>query len=106
MTRAESKGLIRGARVYWRGDAADGGIITETRWDAVAIAWDNGQVVRVHHGICEKFSECRQSRALYKGNRTFAGSRASARVRNRYPLAARPRHGRPRETSGRTLQFD
>ena len=50
MTGAESKGLTKGARVYWRGDAADAGIITETRCDAVTIAWDNGQVVCVHHG--------------------------------------------------------
>jgi hypothetical protein len=26
------------------------GSITETSWDAVTIAWDNGQVARVHHG--------------------------------------------------------
>ena len=25
MTAAESKGLKKGSRVYWRGDAADGG---------------------------------------------------------------------------------
>ena len=29
MTAAESKGLKKGSRVYWRGDAADGGSITE-----------------------------------------------------------------------------
>ena len=50
MTPAESKGLKNGSRVYWRGDAADRGRITETSWDAVTIAWDNGQVARVHHG--------------------------------------------------------
>ena len=50
MTPAESKGLKKGSRVYWRGDADDCGIVTETSWDAVAIAWDNGQVARVHHG--------------------------------------------------------
>jgi hypothetical protein len=32
------------------GDAADGGIITETSWDAVTIAWNNGQSARVYHG--------------------------------------------------------
>ena len=37
-------------RVCWRGDAADSGIITETSWDAVTIAWSNGQVASVHHG--------------------------------------------------------
>jgi hypothetical protein len=46
----ESKNLKKGARVYWRGDAADSGIITETSWDAVTIAWNNGRVATVHHG--------------------------------------------------------
>ena len=50
MTVTESKDLKKGARVYWRGDAADSGIVTETSWDAVTIAWDNGQVTTVHHG--------------------------------------------------------
>ena len=50
MTVTESKDLQKGARVYWRGDAADSGIITETRWDAVTIAWNNGKVASVHHG--------------------------------------------------------
>ena len=50
MTAAESKGLKKGNRVCWRGDATDGGSITETSWDAVTIAWDNGQVATVHHG--------------------------------------------------------
>ena len=50
MTAAESKGLKKGSRVYWRGNADDRGCITEMSWDAVTIAWDNGQVARVHHG--------------------------------------------------------
>ena len=50
MTVTESKGLKKGSRVYWRGDATDSGTITETSWDAVTIAWDNGQVAIVHHG--------------------------------------------------------
>ncbi|MGB3657591.1 MAG: hypothetical protein WBA14_06640, partial [Pseudolabrys sp.] len=50
MNAAESKGLKRGSRVYWRGDATDGGIVTDMSWDAVTIAWDNGQVATVHHG--------------------------------------------------------
>ena len=50
MTATESKDLKKGDHVYWRGDAADRGSITETSWDAVTIAWDNGQVARVHHG--------------------------------------------------------
>ena len=44
------KGLTKGSRVYWRGDGTDPGTITEMSWDAVMIAWDNGQVATVHHG--------------------------------------------------------
>jgi len=51
MTGAESKALKKG---YWRGDPADNGIVTETSWDAVTIAWDNGQVAIVHHCPCSK----------------------------------------------------
>jgi hypothetical protein len=50
MTVTESKGLKKGSRIYWRGDAADGGIVAETSWDAVKITWDNGQVASIHHG--------------------------------------------------------
>jgi hypothetical protein len=50
MTFAESKGLKKGSRVYWRGDAKDSGRITEISWDAVTIAWNNGHVATVHHG--------------------------------------------------------
>jgi len=50
MNVAESKGLKKGNRVYWRGDATDSGIVTEMSWDAVMIVWDNGQVATVHHG--------------------------------------------------------
>jgi hypothetical protein len=35
MTVDESKRLNKGSRVYWQGDAADSGVITETSWDAV-----------------------------------------------------------------------
>ena len=50
MTGDESKGLKKGSRVYSRGDGTDHGIITGKTWDAVTIAWDNGQVATVHHG--------------------------------------------------------
>lgn len=50
MTAAESKSLKEGSRVYWRGDATDGGVVIKMSWDAVAIAWDNGQVAKVHYG--------------------------------------------------------
>jgi hypothetical protein len=38
MTVTESKGLKKGNRIFWRGDATDSGTITETSWDAVTIA--------------------------------------------------------------------
>ena len=50
MKVTESKNLKKGTSVYWRGDAADSGIITETSWNAVTIAWDNRKVASVHHG--------------------------------------------------------
>jgi hypothetical protein len=50
MTVNESKALKKGTRVYWQGNADDSGIITDTSWDAVTIAWDDGKVARVHHG--------------------------------------------------------
>jgi hypothetical protein len=50
VTAAESKKLVKGNRVCWRRDAADSGTIIATSWNAVTIAWDNGQVATVHHG--------------------------------------------------------
>jgi hypothetical protein len=50
MTAAESRALKKGTRVWWQRNAADCGKITETSWDAVTIAWDNGQVASIHHG--------------------------------------------------------
>ena len=44
MTPTNPEYLKKGARVYWRGDAADSGTITEKSWDAVTITWDNGHV--------------------------------------------------------------
>ena len=59
MTVAESKGLMKGNHVYWRGDASDRGTITEMSWDAVTIAWDNGRVARVHHGDMREIQRSR-----------------------------------------------
>ncbi len=64
MTAAESKGLKKGSRVYWRGDATDGGRITEISWDAVR---SPGTMVRWQEytmGTCAKFSKRQQSRLL------------------------------------------
>ena len=62
MTVDESKKLKKGTRVYWRGDAADSGIVTETSWDAVTIAWNNGRVASCTMETCARFSGCRQGR--------------------------------------------
>ena len=50
MTGGESRILKTGCYVYWRGNAADRGKITGMSWDAVTIAWENGQIAKVHHG--------------------------------------------------------
>jgi hypothetical protein len=50
VTATESRNLKKGRRVFWRGDAADGGTIRGTSWDAVTIVWDNGRIANVHHG--------------------------------------------------------
>jgi hypothetical protein len=50
MTLDESKTLKNGSRVYWHGDAADAGVVTETGWDAVTITWNNGHMARVLRG--------------------------------------------------------
>jgi hypothetical protein len=57
MTVTESKELKKGDRVYWRGDGTDGGTVAETSWDAVIIAWDNGQVANVHHGDMKEIQQ-------------------------------------------------
>jgi hypothetical protein len=50
MTATESRGLKKGDRVCWQNSTADCGKITETSWNAVTIAWDNGHMSSVHHG--------------------------------------------------------
>jgi hypothetical protein len=50
MTADESRKLMKGKRVCWRGNANDSGTITATSWDSVTIAWDNEQVAVIHHG--------------------------------------------------------
>ena len=50
MNAAEPKTLTKGTRVYWQGDGADGGYVSETSWDSVTITWDNCHVAVVHHG--------------------------------------------------------
>jgi hypothetical protein len=62
----KSKDLKKGTRVYWRGDAADSGIITETSWDAVTITWAMGRWPACTMGTCAKFSEWRQTRIVQR----------------------------------------
>ena len=50
MNAAESKTLTKGSRVFWQGDGADRGTVTDTTWASITITWDNGQVAVVHHG--------------------------------------------------------
>ena len=87
MTVDESKALKKGAFAYWRSNAADGGIITETSWDAVTIAWNNGQVARISTETCERYSERQQSRVRCNGSRTNLLLPETA---NRPDLAAQP----------------
>ena len=62
MNAAESKTLTKGSRVYWQGNAADGGYVTETTWDSVTITWDNGHVAVVHHGDMREVMRTVQSK--------------------------------------------
>jgi hypothetical protein len=73
MTVNESKGLKKGTRVYWRGDPADSGTVTETSWDAVTIAWTNGQVASVHHGDMRAVSSIDRGGGPLLGNRFAFG---------------------------------
>ena len=67
MNVAESKDLKKGSRVCWRGDAADSGRVTETSWNAVTIAWDNGQVAIVHHGDMREIQKAKGSASSQTG---------------------------------------
>ena len=64
MNAAESRGLKKGSRVYWRGDATDRGVITEMSWDAVTIAWDMVRWPPCTMGTCARSSERQQSLLL------------------------------------------
>src|SRR6266446_1626281 len=68
MTVTESKGLTIGNRVFWRGSSVDGGRITGTSWDAVTIAWDNGQAATVHHGDMREVTRSAYTPITVNGN--------------------------------------
>jgi len=80
MTVTESKNLKTGTRVYWRGEAADSGVVTKTSWDAVTIAWNNGHVAVVHHGTCVKFSASRR-RCIWCNRRNLPPATKDERTR-------------------------
>ena len=65
MTVAEFKSLKKANGVYWRGDATDSGEKTKTSWDAVTIAWENGQVDIVHHGDMREIQRSFRSLASF-----------------------------------------
>jgi len=50
MTVTESKSLKKGDRIYWQGNLADSGMVTDTTWDAVTVSWNNGHVARMSRG--------------------------------------------------------
>jgi hypothetical protein len=64
VTATESRNLKKGSRVFWRGNAADGGTVRSTSWDAVTIAWDNGQVATVHHGDMREIQTTAKPRGM------------------------------------------
>jgi hypothetical protein len=49
MTAEEARKLNIGDRVYWRGQAHDGGRVTVRSWNGVVVAWDNGQTANIHY---------------------------------------------------------
>ena len=71
MTVDESKALKKGTRVYWRGDAADSGIITETKAGMrLRSPGTMGSRPECTTETCVKFSKGRQSRIQRNGSRT------------------------------------
>jgi hypothetical protein len=49
MTRAQSRSLNVGTRVYWRDDKNDLGTVTEKNWAGVTLKWDNRDQQAVLH---------------------------------------------------------
>jgi hypothetical protein len=102
MNAAESRGLKKGSRVYWRGDATDGGIITEMSWDAVTITWDNGQVATVHHGDMREIQRAPAMptaqqclllcRYIVSGRRSASGTKLTWPPVGKCPLLAHSGH--------------
>lgn len=59
MTPNESKSLKKGSLLYWQGDPADAGVVTEMSWDAVTITWSNGTSPGCSAEICARFTKRR-----------------------------------------------
>lgn len=49
MTGSESRKLIVGDRVCWKGDATNQGTIKGTAWSGVTIVWDDGDSNSISH---------------------------------------------------------
>jgi hypothetical protein len=49
MTGDQSRKLTVGARVYWKDDLTDAGIVTENTWSGVVIKWDNREPQTIMH---------------------------------------------------------
>ena len=89
MTAVESKYLKIGTRVFWRGDAADSGIITKRTWHAVTIAWNNGHVAVVHHGDMGEIQRVVDSDAKCNAlHRLASRANSSAKKRSRFKSPA------------------
>ena len=49
MNGHESRQLLIGARVIWRGDSKDAGTVIERDWAGVTIRWDNREQQKILH---------------------------------------------------------
>jgi hypothetical protein len=51
MTGRESRQLLVGDRVIWRGDSKDAGGVIQTEWAGVTINWDSRDQQKILHMI-------------------------------------------------------
>ena len=49
MTGEQSRHLVVGDRVCWKGDQSDRGTVTERNWAGVTIKWDNRSEQTILH---------------------------------------------------------
>jgi hypothetical protein len=72
MNMMEAKSLQIASRVYWQGDAGDGGNITEMSWDAATIVWDSGEVSECTLVTCAKYNVCLEGRIAFRVSSHYA----------------------------------